>query len=139
MKKLFPLAACGLIAANLSAAPVLIQRPVSVVIATTGDVPGLIATASNQLLVTCQYASSHVTDCTDRPITFVSSSPATATISPSGKITGLKTGKTLLTATVDGVKSQPLPLVVLSIPSGVYTVKLTNSSGTVDQLTVTFK
>ena len=104
----------------------------AVTVATTGNVPGVIATQTNQLVVACTYAGeANPVPCIDpdslaaNAATFSVDSTA-ATVNGDGVLTGVSTGTVHVTATVGGVASPPLPLVVLSIPPGTYVLEYQN-------------
>jgi hypothetical protein len=111
-------------------------------LATTGGVTGLFVGYTNQLLATCTYSDGSTTNCTTTDshgnvaANYASSVSSHATVGVStGVVTGLAAGATNLTAQAGSFTSSPLPLSVLVIPSGTYTITITGPvtlSGTVN-------
>jgi Chitobiase/beta-hexosaminidase C-terminal domain/Bacterial Ig-like domain (group 2) len=101
-------------------------------LATTGGVTGLFVGASNALVATCIYSDGSTTNCTSTDShgnvagAYMSTAPAHATVNATtGVVTGVAAGTTTLTATAAGVSSIPVPLTVLALPSGAYTITIT--------------
>jgi hypothetical protein len=110
-------------------------------LATTGGVNGLFVGHTNQLIATCLYSDGSTTNCTTTDThgnvagSYASSSNSHATVGAStGLVTGVAAGATNLTATAGGHTSSALPLTVLAVPTGIYTITITGPvtfSGTV--------
>jgi hypothetical protein len=110
-------------------------------IATTGGVTGLFVGQTNQLVATCTYSDGSTTNCTTTDShgnvagTYASSNSLHATVGAStGLVTAMAAGTTNLTARVGSFTSSALPLSVLPVPSGVYTITISGPvkfSGTV--------
>lgn len=100
-------------------------------LATTGGVTGLFVGSTNQLVATCTYATVGPTNCTTTDEygnvagTWVSTTPAKATVSTGGLVTGVAAGTTTFTAHAGSFTSAALPLTVLAVPTGVYTISIT--------------
>jgi uncharacterized protein YjdB len=96
---------------------------------------------TNQLIATCLYSDGSTTNCTTTDThgnvagSYASSNSAHATVGAStGLVTGVAAGATNLTATAGGHTSSALPLTVLAVPTGIYTITITGPvtfSGTV--------
>jgi TPP-dependent trihydroxycyclohexane-1,2-dione (THcHDO) dehydratase len=96
---------------------------------------------TNQLIATCTYSDSSTTNCTTTDAhgnvasTYASSNTGHATVGTStGLVTAVGAGSTNLTAQAGTFTSPNLPLAVLAIPSGTYTITITGPvtfSGTV--------
>ncbi len=110
-------------------------------LATTGGVTGLFAGNTNALIATCLYSDGSTTNCTtlDSHGTvaggYNSTTPVHATVNATnGLVRGIAPGTTMLTATAGGLSSSALPLTVLAIPSGTFTITISGPvtfSGTV--------
>ena len=110
-------------------------------IATTGGATALFVGYTNQLIATCVYSDGSTTNCTTTDShgnvagSYASSSSSHATVGTStGLVTGVAAGTTNLTATAGGFTSPNLPLTVIAMPSGTYTITITGPvafSGTV--------
>ena len=110
-------------------------------LATTGGVTGLFVGYTNQLVATCTYSDGSTTNCTTTDShgnvagNYASSVSAHATVGAStGLVTAVAAGTTNFTAQAGGFTSSPLPLSVLILPSGTYTITITGPvtfSGTV--------
>jgi hypothetical protein len=100
-------------------------------LATTGGVTGLFVGQTNQLIATCTYSDGSTTNCTTTDShgnvagTYSSSSGSHATVGAStGLVTGVATGTTNLTAKAGTFTSPALPLSVLAVPTGIYTITI---------------
>lgn len=110
-------------------------------LATTGGVTGLFVGYTNQLVATCTYSDGSTTNCTTADShgnvagSYTSSSSSHATVGTStGLVTAVAAGTTNLTAQAGSFTSSALPLSVITIPSGTYTITITGPvtfSGTV--------
>lgn len=111
-----------------------IQNPTvaleSISLATTGGITALEVGATNQLLATCVYSDGSTTACNTPDIHgnsvtgWSSSNPATATISSSGLAAGAAPGTVSFKASDGALSSAPLPLSVVTPPSGFYSIVL---------------
>jgi uncharacterized protein YjdB len=107
----------------------------------TGGVTGLFVGATNHLKATCSYSDGSSDDCTATDAhgnlahSYVSTAPAHATVNAtSGLVTGVAPGSTTFTAVAGGFTSNPLPLAVFPVLSGIYTITVSGPvkfSGTV--------
>ena len=107
----------------------------------TGGVTGLFVGATNQLKATCSYSDGSSDDCTATDAhgnlahSYVSTAPAHATVNAtSGLVTGVAPGSTTFTAVAGSFTSNPLPLAVFPVLSGIYTITVSGPvkfSGTV--------
>jgi hypothetical protein len=111
-----------------------------ITLSSTGGVTGLFVGSTNQLKATCSYSDGTTTNCTtmdshgNQAGTWVSATPSHATVSGSGLVTGLSPGATSLTAKAGNFTSPALPLTVITLPSGVFTITVSGPvkfSGTV--------
>jgi trimeric autotransporter adhesin len=110
-------------------------------LATTGGATALFVGFTNQLVATCTYSDGSTTNCTTTDShgnvagNYSSSSTSHATVGAStGLVTGVAAGTTNLTAQAGSFTSSPLPLNVIAMPSGTYTITITGPvafSGTV--------
>ena len=128
-----------------SAFPLTVDTPsvtlTALSLATTNGVTGLFVGSTNALIATCLYSDGSTTNCTSLDShgtvagSYSSSAPADATVNAtSGLVTGIAAGTTTLTATAGGVSSSAIPLTVLAVPSGTYSITITGPvsfSGTV--------
>jgi Chitobiase/beta-hexosaminidase C-terminal domain len=101
-------------------------------LATTGGVTGVFAGSTNQLIAKCSYSDGSTTNCTTTDSHgnvashYTSSVPAHATVNAtSGLVTGIAAGATTLTAMAGSFTSTGIPLTVLAIPTGNYTITIT--------------
>jgi hypothetical protein len=119
-----------------SSYPVTVTAPLvaltGVSLATTGGVTGLFVGNTNHLIATCTYSDGSTTNCTSTDShgnvagSYVSTNAAAATVSGvTGLVTAVAPGTTTFTATTGGATSPALPLTVLPIPSGVYSIVIT--------------
>jgi uncharacterized protein YjdB len=100
-------------------------------LSTTGGVTGLFVGSTNQLKATCTYSDGSSDDCTATDAhgntagNYTSSSSAHATVGAStGLVTGIAAGTTNLSATAGSFRSPNLPLTVLAVPTGIYTITI---------------
>jgi hypothetical protein len=110
-------------------------------LATTGGVTGLFVGQTNQLVATCTYSDGSTTNCTTTDShgnvagSYSSSSTSHATVGAStGLVTAVAAGTTNLTAQAGSFTSSALPLTVLAVPTGIYTITISGPvkfSGTV--------
>jgi hypothetical protein len=110
-------------------------------LATTGGVTGVFVGFTNQLVATCTYSDGSTTNCSTTDShgnvagNYTSSNTSLATVGAgTGLVTGVAGGTTNLTAQAGGFTSSPLPLSVIAVPSGTYTITITGPvtlSGTV--------
>jgi uncharacterized protein YjdB len=107
----------------------------------TGGVTGLFVGATNQLKATCSYSDGSSDDCTATDAhgnlahSYLSSAPTHATVNATtGMVTGVAPGSTTFTAVAGSFTSNPLPLAVFPVLSGIYTITVSGPvkfSGTV--------
>jgi hypothetical protein len=110
-------------------------------LATTGGVTGLFIGSTNQLIATCVYSDGSTTNCTTTDShgniasAYTSSSTSHATVNATtGLVSAVAAGTTNLAASAGGFTSPNLPLTVLAVPTGVYTITISGPvkfSGTV--------
>lgn len=109
-------------------------------LATAAGVTGLFVGSTNQLLATCTYSDGSQTNCNNADAqgniasNWTSTNTGHATVSTSGLVTGVGPGTTTFTAKAGTFTSPALPLTVLAVPTGVYTITITGPvqfSGTV--------
>jgi hypothetical protein len=110
-------------------------------LATTGGVTGLFVGSTNALIATCLYSDGSTTNCTSLDShgtlagSYTSTTPAHATVNATnGLVMGIAPGTTMLTAVADGLSSSAIPLTVLAVPNGTYSITITGPvsfSGTV--------
>jgi hypothetical protein len=100
-------------------------------LATAGGVTGLFVGSTNQLKATCTYSDGSSDDCTATDAHgntaggYTSSSSAHATVGAStGLVSGIAAGTTNLSATAGSFSSPNLPLTVLAVPTGIYTITI---------------
>ena len=125
--------------------PITITNPpvslTGVSLSTAGGITGLFVGATNQLKATCTYSDESSDDCTTTDAhgnlahSYVSTAPADATVNAtSGLVTGVAPGSTTFTVVAGSFTSNPLPLAVFPVLSGIYTIILNGPvkfSGTV--------
>ena len=104
----------------------------AVSVATTGGVTGLLVGNTNQLTATCTYSDGSSDICTNPDVhgnqasAWTSTAPGHASVnSTNGLATGVAPGPTMFTAKAGTLTSPSIPLTVMSIPSGVYTITIT--------------
>ena len=128
-----------------AAYPITITNPAvsltGVSLSTAGGVTGLFVGATNQLKATCTYSDGSSDDCTTTDAhgnlahSFVSTAPAHATVNATtGLVTGVAPGSTTFTVVAGSFTSNPLPVAVFPVISGIYTIILNGPvkfSGTV--------
>jgi uncharacterized protein YjdB len=128
-----------------SAYPITVSSPAvtltGVSLSLTGGVTGLFVGATNQLKATCTYSDGSSDDCTTSDAhgnlahSYLSSAPGHATVNTtSGLVTGVAPGSTTFTAVAGSFTSNPLPLAVFPVLSGIYTITVSGPvkfSGTV--------
>jgi hypothetical protein len=116
-----------------TAYPVTVTNPAvtltGISLSTAGGVTGLFVGATNQLKATCSYSDGSSDDCTATDAhgnlahSYVSTAPAHATVNAtSGLVTGVALGSTTFTAVAGSFTSNPLPLAVFPVLSGIYTI-----------------
>jgi hypothetical protein len=100
-------------------------------LSTAGGVTGLFVGSTNQLKATCTYSDGSSDDCTATDAhgntagNYTSSSSSHATVGPStGLVTGIAAGTTNLSARAGSFSSPNLPLTVLAVPTGIYTITI---------------
>jgi trimeric autotransporter adhesin len=100
-------------------------------LSTAGGVTGLFVGSTNQLKATCTYSDGSSDDCTATDAhgntagSYTSSSSAHATVGAStGLVSGIAAGTTNLSATAGSFSSPNLPLTVLAVPTGIYTITI---------------
>ena len=100
-------------------------------LSTAGGVTGLFVGTTNQLKATCTYSDGSSDDCTATDAhgntagSYTSSSSSHATVGTStGLVSGVAAGTTNLSASAGGVSSSNLPLTVLAVPTGIYTITI---------------
>jgi hypothetical protein len=119
-----------------SATTVTVSSPTvtltGVSLSTTGGVTGLLVGSTNQLTATCTYSDGSSDICTNTDVhgnvatTWTSTTPGHASVNAtSGLATGVAPGATTFTAVAGGFTSPAIPLTVMAIPSGVYTITIT--------------
>jgi hypothetical protein len=88
--------------------------------------------STNQLTATCTYSDGSSDICTTTDVhgnvatTWTSTTPGHASVNAtSGLATGVAPGATTFTAVAGGFTSPAIPLTVMAIPSGVYTITIT--------------
>jgi hypothetical protein len=125
--------------------PITISSPAvtltGVSLSLTGGVTGLFVGATNQLKATCTYSDGSSDDCTtidahgNLAHSYLSSAPAHATVNATtGLVTGVALGTTTFTAMAGSFTSNPLPLAVFPVFSGIYKITISGPvkfSGTV--------
>jgi trimeric autotransporter adhesin len=101
-------------------------------LATTGGVTGLLVGSTNQLTATCTYSDGSSDLCTNTDAhgnvatTWTSTTPGHASVNAtSGLATGVAPGATTFTAVAGSFTSPAIPVTVMAIPSGVYTITIT--------------
>jgi hypothetical protein len=101
-------------------------------LATSGGVTALLVGSTNQLKATCTYSDGSSDICTSTDVhgnqanTWTSTAPGHASVNPtSGLATGVAPGATTFTAKAGTLTSPAIPLTVMAIPSGVYTITIT--------------
>jgi hypothetical protein len=101
-------------------------------VATTGGVTALLVGSTNQLKATCTYSDGSSDNCTTTDVhgnqanTWTSTVPGHASVNPaSGLATGVAPGTTTFTAKAGTLTSPAIPLSVMAIPSGVYSITIT--------------
>ncbi len=104
----------------------------AVSVATTGGVTGLLVGNTNQLTATCTYSDGSSDICTNPDVhgnqasAWTSTAPGHASVNATnGLATGVAPGPTMFTAQAGTLTSPSIPLTVMSIPSGVYTITIT--------------
>ncbi|MGB8534814.1 MAG: hypothetical protein WCD57_00250 [Acidobacteriaceae bacterium] len=118
---------------NSTAFPITVTNPsvtlTGITLATTGGVTGLFVGSTNQLKATCSYSDGSSDDCTTSDAhgnlahSYLSSAPGHATVNTtSGLVTGVAPGSTTFTAVAGSFTSNPLPLAVFPVLSGIYTI-----------------
>jgi hypothetical protein len=101
-----------------------------ITLSATGGVTGLLVSHTNQLLATCTYSDGSTTSCNTTDVhgnvagTWTSTSTAHATVSTSGLATGVAAGTTTFTANAGTFTSPALPLTILAVPSGIYSITI---------------
>ena len=119
-----------------SASTVTVSSPsvtlTAISLATTGGVTGLLVGNTNQLNATCTYSDGSSDICTNTDVhgnqasTWTSTTPGHASVNPtSGLATGVAPGATTFTAKAGTLTSPAIPLTVMAMPSGVYTITIT--------------
>jgi Chitobiase/beta-hexosaminidase C-terminal domain len=119
-----------------SATTVTVSSPsvtlTGVSLATTGGVTALLVGSTNQLKATCTYSDGSNDICTTTDVhgsqanTWASTAPGHASVNAtSGLATGVAPGATTFTAKAGTLTSPAIPLSVMAIPSGVYTITIT--------------
>lgn len=100
-------------------------------LATTGGVTGITTAQTNQLIATCTYSDGSTTTCNTidshgtTANTWVSTTPAHATANATtGLATGVAAGSTTFTAHAGSFTSPALPLTVINLPAGTYTITI---------------
>ena len=100
-------------------------------LATANGVTGLFVGSTNSLVATCLYSDGTTTQCNSTDSHgnvaggYVSSTPGHATVNAvSGLVTGVAPGSTTLQASAGGFSSAAIPLTVLAVPSGTYTITI---------------
>jgi uncharacterized protein YjdB len=100
-------------------------------LSTAGGVTGLFVGSTNQLKATCTYSDGSSDDCTATDAhgntagSYTSSSSSHATVGAStGLVSGIAAGTTNLSATAGSFSSPNLPLTVLAVPTGIYTITI---------------
>ena len=100
-------------------------------LATTNGVTGLFVGSTNLLVATCLYSDGTRTVCNSSDShgnvagSYVSSAPAHATVNAvTGLVTAVAPGTTMLQASVGSLTSAAIPLTVLAVPSGTYTITI---------------
>jgi hypothetical protein len=102
----------------------------NVTVATAGGVTSLALGATNQLVATCSYSDGSTTLCntTDAHGNAVSawhsSNSSLATVSGTGLVTAVAPGTHTFNATAGGRTSPALPLTVIPVPTGTYTITI---------------
>lgn len=123
-----------------TAYPVTVIAPLvaltGVSLATSNGVTGLFVGSTNHLIATCVYADGSTTNCTSTDShgnvagSYVSTNPSAATVNATtGLVTAVAAGITTFTATAGATSSPALPLTVLPMPSGVYSIVITGPVG----------
>ncbi len=100
-------------------------------LATTGGVTGLFVGSTTNLIATCTYSDGSNTNCTSTDShgnvasSYASSSTGHATVNATtGLVTGVAAGTTNLTAHAGSFTSPNLGLMVVGVPSGVYSITI---------------
>ena len=100
-------------------------------LSTAGGVTGLFVGSTNQLKATCAYSDGSSDDCTTTDAhgntagSYTSSSSSHATVGAStGLVSGIAAGTTNLSATAGSFSSPNLPLTVLAVPTGIYSITI---------------
>jgi uncharacterized protein YjdB len=112
--------------------------PAVATVALTAPDSSVLVTQSVTATAVARDASNNVI--TGRPVTWVSSLPAKATVSGAGLITAVDSGTTNITATVGGITSTAIPFVVSLVPAATLSIApatVNDSTGKVIAFTAT--